>query len=113
MKSPVDWATLESLSELRELVARRRRYRWTLNSAWIAGTAGYLLLMTFGRDLLGASVLGAVNVSFLVVVLAQLLAFTLVASYARKSNRVFEAMEDRARLRFAQATASQVGKGES
>lgn len=99
----VDWEALASSAELRTLVTHRRRYRRALNAVWVTAFVIYLLLMTAGQDVLGAALFGAINLSFLMVVFMQLLAFALVAAYAWKSNRVFEAMTNQAHQSFNRA----------
>ncbi|MGQ9365467.1 DUF485 domain-containing protein [Azospirillum sp. ST 5-10] len=77
--------------KFQQLVAKRSAFAWTLSVAMLVIYFGFILLVAFGKNFLGASLTGGVmTVGVPVGVLVIVSAFVLTGIYVRRANGEFD-----------------------
>ena len=88
-------ALMRNNPKFNELVSRRARFAWTLSLIMLAIYFGFVLLVAFGKDLLGAPLGdGVTTVGIPIGVAVIVSAFVLTGIYVRRANSEFDALTD-------------------
>lgn len=74
------------------LVARRRRFAWTLTAAMLVIYFGFIALVAFAPRWLGAPLGGVITVGIPVGLAVIVSAFLLTALYVHRANSEFDAL---------------------
>jgi uncharacterized membrane protein (DUF485 family) len=83
---------IKSDPRFHRLVARRRRFAWTLTAAVIVIYFGFIGLVAFAPRLLGAPLSGVITVGIPVGLAVIVSAFLLTALYVHRANSEFDAL---------------------
>ena len=90
-----DWPAIESSSDFRDLVRRKRRFVTAAASVVFACFGAYLALAAFAGDLMGTRILGGPPVGWVLASAQVLLTWAVTWLYLRKADREWEPLERR------------------
>lgn len=86
-----DGTSLEAAhGAVRELIAEKLRYLVPMTVVFMVGYIGLTILAGFARDLLGARVIGSVNLGFVLIGVNYLLSWMLAIAYGRIAAGKFD-----------------------
>jgi uncharacterized membrane protein (DUF485 family) len=91
-----DWPAIESSSDFRDLVRRKRRFVTAAASVVFACFGAYLALAAFAGDLMGTRILGGPPVGWVLASAQVLLTWAVTWLYLRKADRDFDPLARRA-----------------
>ena len=92
----IDWQSIESSAEFRELTEARRRFVLPASIFFLAFFIVYLLLAALAPGLMGTTLWGGMTLGFLLAVAQVLMTFVVTLLYLRQAGRVLEPLERRA-----------------
>lgn len=92
-----DGTSLEAAhASVRQLIAEKLKYLVPMTIIFMVGYIGLTVLAGFARDLMGAKIIGSVNLGFVLIALNYLLSWALAIAYGRIANGKFDPLAARA-----------------
>lgn len=108
-RAPVDWERAAEAPELRELMARRRRFVLTATTIALVWTFGFVLLSSYAQGFMGTFIVDGLTVAYVFGLSVFAMTWTLVWIYLRKARGEFEPLERRAAEAAARAVQEPPG----
>jgi uncharacterized membrane protein (DUF485 family) len=100
-------ASLEAAHALvKQLIAEKLRYLVPMTIIFMVGYIGLTVLAGFARDLMGAKVIGSVNLGFVLIAFNYLLSWGLAIVYGRIAAGQFDPLAVRAAMEISEAGKS-------
>ena len=93
------WEETQNSPEFKELRKRFRSFAFPLTAAFLVWYFAYVLLTAFARDFVNTSVVGNINVAFVLGVLQFVTTFVIAWLYERHSSRHLDAPSEAIRDR--------------
>jgi uncharacterized membrane protein (DUF485 family) len=94
-------ASLEAVhATVRRLIAEKLKYLVPMTIIFMAGYIGLTVLAGFAKDLMGAKLVGSVNLGFILIALNYVLSWVLAIVYGRVAADVFDPLAEKAVSEF-------------
>lgn len=90
-----DWDRIEAQPEYRELRAMQRGFTIPATACYLIAYFGFLLLAALAPGFLGTSILGSINLGFVLIVGLFVLVWALVRSYIKVARERWDPQAER------------------